>query len=209
MHTHNMVRFLAPMALLGVVAYANGQEHYRITVDSKVDIDQLFVQAHEWNRETFDWEYLPIYLGSVKADEAATFDLGEHVVDGWAVYGHYAAQGLVFGINPELPDSPLGKSFETVFPGYNEEVVHEDISHLITDFEEGVPNYDPIRLDNMSEFLHWNYNTLKSSSDTGSLNLVHFSDGVDSGVARISTVPEPTTMVVFGVGVVGLMRRRR
>jgi hypothetical protein len=151
---------------------------YHISFNISTSIDHVFVYADEWNGQVYAWDLFPIALGTVHAG-TSSFDLGSHNVAAWAVIATYGSSGVATGINSSI-NPPDGLPFETVFPGYPEDVVRSNIATLYN----GAYNVQQAYY--LTEYVLAVEDTLKTDFPTGTLHVYTFTGAVDVGTVSVA-----------------------
>jgi hypothetical protein len=173
-----LLTVLAAVVLLGAGTPARAQ--YQVTFTVNTELHNVFVSAHEWNGSVYAWDLFPIYVGTVPAG-VSTFQLGNHNVVAWAIFGASGTSGMATGINDSLSALPVGATFASVFPGYTLSVVRSNTMSL---YVNGAYNTQPGFA--LFDFVLTNEDTLKTDFATGTLHMFTFDTGVNVGTATIS-----------------------
>ena len=174
--------FYTAMVMLALVSAAYAQpSSYHISFTINTAIDHVFVYADEWNGQVYAWDLFPIALGTVPAG-TSSYNLGAHNVAAWAVIATHGAAGVATGINSSI-NPPDGLPFETVFPGYAEDVVRSNIATLYNGA------YNVPQAYYLTEYVLAVEDTLKTDFPTGTLQVYTFTGAVDVGTLSVALGP--------------------
>ncbi|MFO0829412.1 MAG: hypothetical protein U0572_14840 [Phycisphaerales bacterium] len=174
-------RLIAPIAAASFTC-ASALASYKVTFTTSVPLQNVFVSAHEFNGKVYAWDLFPIALGNVPAG-VHTYNLGNHDTQAWAIFATYGASGVATSINDSLdafPNGVDGLPFETVFPGYPENVVQPNIAGL---YVGGAYNVQPAYY--LFDFVLTNEDALKVGP-LGTLLMYHWSNAASIGTAKFS-----------------------
>jgi hypothetical protein len=210
--------FLTALSILCVPALATAENSFVVTIApavTAVSSLSVFVKVTEGGQGPGGF-VAPTFL-SVAAGERLDFNVSYVDLTGSAQYsflGIYGASGVVVAVDSRVAGALVGRTWESVFPGYAESAVNATLATFI--------NGNVLDDDYVGAFAFGRYlSTLRVTTNgteselfapLGSPStLLNFSQATLNGFANMQAVPEPGTWALFaaGLGVLGAAARRR